>query len=127
MTDEPKTTESRPVESLKVAVISTGDAAPLPSGTVATTSGAHMPDIIVSVVSPLAAILIRFGNLFLTTLVALMTAGGMTGAIPFTDFFHLLRSCAMLAISVAGLGFLKDLITVFGKLEQKFPLLTGSV
>jgi hypothetical protein len=30
-------------------------------------------------------------------------------------------------VHVTGLGFLKDLVTIFGRLENKYPLLTGGV
>ena len=125
-----KTTESRPVEPINVTVIGTGDGSKLPPLLEAKTSGAHQPDFIVSVVPPIAAISIRFVNLFLTTFVGLVVAS-MTpagGKLLYTsDFYHLAVTCASLAVPGAALGFFKDLVTVFGKLEQKFPLATGSV
>lgn len=129
MADE-KITASRPVETLTVAVVGTGDASKLPSGTVAATPGLHEPDIVVSVVDPLVAILIRFANTFLTQLVGLLAAG-MTPAggrlLYTTDFFHMVLTCASLSLPGAGIGLMKDLITVFGRLEQRYPLLTGKV
>jgi len=102
---------------------------PLTTGTVATTPD-HHPNIVVNVVSPLVAIVVRFLNLFLTTLVGLVVAG-MTpagGKLLYTsDFVHLVALCASLALPGAAIGFGKDLITVFSRLEQKYPLLTGSV
>lgn len=125
-----KTTESRTVEPVQVAVIGTGDGRRLASGTEAITDGAHEPNIVVTVVQPIAAITIRFVNVFLVQLVGLLIAG-MTPAgaklLYTTDFFHLLLTCASLAVPGAALGFFKDLVTVFGKLEQKYPLLTGNV
>lgn len=126
--DIEKVTESRPVAPVQMAVIGMGDTGKIPAqGVEAKTEGAHVPNFVVNVVSPFMAILIRFVNTFVTTLVALMTAGGMTGAIPANDFLHLLAACAMLSISVAVMGSLKDVVTIFGKLEQKFPLASGSV
>lgn len=125
-----KMTESRPVEDVKIAVVGTGDGSRLSPGTVAETPGAHQPNVVVDVVSPALAIGIRAGNLFLQTLIGLLVAA-MTPAgaslLYTSDFVHLLGTCASLALPVTVLGSLKDLLTIFGRLEQKFPLLTGKV
>lgn len=125
-----KTTVSRPVEPIQVAIVGTGDGSKLESGAEAVTPGSHEPNIVVTVVTPVFAILIRFINAYLTTFVGLVTAG-MTpagGKILYTaDFYHLVLTCASLALAGPSLALFKDLVTVFGKLEQKFPLLTGSV
>lgn len=98
--------------------------------TVATTPGAHQSNVIVRVIAPMTAIFVRFINLFLVTLVGLLIAG-MTpagGKLLYTkDFYHLVLTCANLSLPGAALGFVKDLVTVFGRLEQEFPLSTGSV
>jgi hypothetical protein len=96
------------------------------SGTIIEMPGNH-PNIIQNVVTPMAAILIRFINAYLTMIVALLGAGMVTNLIPASDFIHLFLKCAALSFAGAALGFLKDLITIFGKLEQKFPLGTGSI
>lgn len=101
-------------------------ATPIPSGTVLNTPD-HQPNVIVKVVTPIKAITIRFINAYLTMLVSLVGAGMTTNIIPADDFLHLVLKCATLALASAGLGLLKDLVTVFGKLEQSNPLLTGSV
>jgi hypothetical protein len=129
MTD--KTTEAAPLHPIQVAVIGTGSVsngpAPLESGTVATTPAAHQPNLLVTVVSPLAAVLIRFINTYLTILVGLVAAGMTSDAIPSTDFLNLVIKCAGLSVAGAGVGFLKDLLTIFSKLESRYPLLTGNV
>jgi hypothetical protein len=100
------------------------------TGTVATTPGPHQPNVIVTVITPLVAIFVRFSNTFFISLVGLLTAA-MTPAgshlLYTSDFYHLLITCANLSIPVSGLGLIKDLVTVFGKLEQKYPLATGSI
>lgn len=126
MADE-KVTLSRPVEPVVVTVIGTGDGSRLPSGTKAETPGVHTPDLIVSVVGPAKAISIRFINVFLTSLLGILTGAMATHVIPAGDFWQLLVKCAGLSIAGAIVGLIKDLITVFGRLEQKNPLLTGSV
>src|SRR6266853_3408695 len=96
-----------------------------PSGTIIPTPDAQ-PNIITNVVTPLTAIFIRFLNTYLIMLVGLLGAGVTTNALPASDFVHLVLKCATLSFSGAAFGFLKDLVTIFGKLEQKYPLSTGS-
>lgn len=125
-----KTTESRPVAPVTVAIVGTGDGSRLASGTVATTAGSHEPNIVIQAVQPVVAVGVRFANTFLIQLVGLLVAAMTpTGAtvLHARDFFHLVALCAGLALPGAGLGFLKDLVTIFGRLEQKFPLATGSI
>lgn len=120
-------TEPVQIPPVEVTVIGTGTgASPLTTGTTGTTPD-HQPNILVTVISPLMAILIRFANAYLTMLVGLITAGMATNIIPASDFLHLVKACAQLSVAGAGLGLLKDLVTVFGGLERKYPLATGSV
>ena len=118
-----------PIEPVTVAVIGTGDGtggAPLTTGTVATTID-HMPNIVVQVVTPIAALAIRFLNVYIGTVVGLLSAGMTSDAIPASDFQHLLLKCMGLAIAGSVVLLLKDIVTIFGKLEQKYPLATGSI
>jgi hypothetical protein len=124
--------KTEPLEPVAVTVVDTGHApdVTLKTGTVAATPGTQTPNLIVTVVGPARAILVRFVNQFLTTLVGLVGAA-MTPAgaavLPATDFYHLVLNCAALSVAGAGFGALKDLVTIFGRLESKYPLLTGSV
>ena len=126
-----KTTESMPLAQVSVAVIGTGPVSggsvPLATGSVATTPSPHQPDIRLVVITPMVAIFVRFANTYFTTLVGLVGAGLMSDAIPAADFLHLVLRCAQLSVAGAGFGLLKDLVTVFGRLENKYPLMTGSV
>lgn len=126
-----KTTEPADLHPVAVTVIGTGSAVagpnPIETGTVATTPAAHQPNLVVQVISPLMAILIRFVNAYLTILVGLVAAGMTSDVIPYSDFGSLVWKCAGLSVAGAGLGFLKDLVTIFGRLEGKYPLLTGNV
>lgn len=124
MTD--KMSSAEPMGPLQVTVIGTGDANKIDSGTVGTTPKGE-PNMIVTVINPVVAILVRFGNAFLTILSGLIAAEMVTNVIPYTDFGSLVIACAKLSVSGAGVGLIKDLVTVFGRLEHKFPLLTGSV
>lgn len=100
------------------------------TGTVATVASAASPNLVVQVVTPFVAILVRAINLFLVSLSGFVTAGltpsgsKMLGG---PDFFHLIVIGAGFAIAPVGIGVIKDLITVFGKLEQQYPLATGSI
>ena len=86
--------------------------------------------IVVKVIPPAVALLVRFANTFLTTWLGLvgaaMTPAGAT-VLKATDFAHLAATCASLSVAAAAVDLAKNLVTVFGKLEGKYPLLTGSV
>jgi hypothetical protein len=125
-------TESAPVPPVQTTVVGIGTASPqfLPTGTVATTPGAAQPNIIINVVGPLIALTSRFLNLFGVTFLGLITAAYSPagGKLLYTgDFFHMVVTCANLSLPVATLGLVKNLVTIFAQLEQKYPLLTGKV
>lgn len=124
---EPKTTVSRPVEPVVVTVIGTGDGSRLADGTIATTVGLHEPNVIVTVIGPVLALSIRFANAYVTAMLGLLTVGLTTHALGAQDFLHLAIKCASLSLAGPTVALAKDVVTILGKLEQKFPLLTGSV
>lgn len=126
MTEEK--TEVTEIQPVKVTVVGmgTGAGTPLVSGVTAVTPD-HLPNVVLKVISPVMAIAIRFINSFLVMLVSLVGAGMTTNIIPASDFLSLVLSCAKLSVAAAGFAALKDLVTIFGKLEGKYPLLTGSV
>lgn len=99
-----------------------GGVAPTPSGTIAKVPDPTQPDLRINVVTPTIAIAVRFVHLFLITLVGLM-GSEQIGVIDVGG----LREQALVALSAAGVGFLKDLVTVFGRLEGRYPLVTGSI
>lgn len=115
--------EIKPVE---VTVIGgTGNGNTLQPGLVET--AAHQPNIVVNVIPPAIALAVRFINTYLTFLVGLVSTALTSDVIPSKDFFDLLIKCAGLSVGAAGLDLLKNLVTIFGKLEGKYPLLTGNV
>jgi hypothetical protein len=116
-----------PVEPIHVAIVGTGDGGLPATGTVATTPGTHNPNLVVNIVSPLVALVVRFINVYIGNLVGLVTAGMTSNAIPAADFQHLVEKCAGLAVAGAVILTLKDIVTIFAGLEKKFPLGTGSV
>lgn len=133
-----KQTESAPLPPVPVTVIGTGaitgGPAPMTTGTVATTAAAHQPNLLVTVISPVVAITVRFGFQFLTSMLSFLSlkmvpSGGneVLQAIHAVDFGTLLYTAAGLSLAPAGYDLIKNLITIFGRLEQKFPLMTGNV
>jgi hypothetical protein len=124
-------------EQVTVSVVGTTGSAATPqaaavdgviNGTIARTP-AGQPNLLVNVVPPMVAIAVRFANSFLTTFVGLITAAGIgvgAGAIG-ADFETVLQASAVSSLVVAGVETLKNLITIFGRLEGKYPLATGSI
>lgn len=116
------------IEPVLVTLIGTKNDVIPTTGTVALTPGAGQPNIVVQrIITPLVAIGVRFANTFLTALLGILTGAMATNVIQASDFLHLVYKCAGLAVAGAGMGLIKDLVTVFGKLEQQNPLLTGSI
>lgn len=127
-----KMTESTKLEPVKIAMVGIGETSErhLPDGTVAVTPDPNQPNIITNVVAPIVAIGIRFANLFGTVFVGLVVAAFTPagGKLLYTsDIWPMLATCASLAFPAALLGLFKDIVTIFGRLETKYPLLTGKV
>ncbi len=116
-----------PVEPVKVSIVGTGDGGLPASGTIATTPGTHNPNLIVTIIPPFVAVIVRFLNVYVGSLVGLLAAGMTSNEIPAADFGHLFLKCASLAIAGAVVLSLKDIVTIFAGLEKKFPLGSGSV
>ena len=110
---------------VQITVVGTGDG--LVDGATGKTP-ADQPNLIISVISPALAILVRFLNVYIGTIVGLLAAAmADSSAIPAPDFWHLLVKCAGLAIGGAVVLSLKDILTIFARLETRWPLLTGNV
>ncbi len=119
-----------PIAPVSVTIVGTGDGSiPIEKGLVAVTPD-HQPNLVVNVVSPLVALAVRFGNVYGTVLLGLLGAAVTpSGAhiLGAGDFGHLLENCASLSLAPAVIDLIKNLVTIFGRLESKYPLLTGSV
>ena len=127
MSDD-KMTESRPVDTVKVTVIGTGDASHLASGVVAVTPGVNQPNLVTQVVTPIVAIGVRFGYDWCTAFVGTMIAGGVVDhALPHAGVIALLKDAAVLASCMSGVGLARNAATVFSGLEKRFPLASGNV
>jgi len=126
-----KTTESSALPPVSVTLVRSstisGGPTPIETGLTATTPGTNQPNLLVTVISPLVAVSIRFANTYLTILVGLVSAGLVSDVIPHADFLSLVATCASLSVAGAGVGLLKDCVTIFSRLETRYPLLSGNV
>jgi hypothetical protein len=113
------------LKPVPVTVIDVGPVKQLEPGMVSTTGA--QPNLLVNVISPIVAIVVRFVHTYLTTLVGLVTAGMATDVLPAQEFGDLLKVCAQLSLAGAVIGAIKDAITILGKLEGKWPLISGGV
>ncbi len=124
---------------VSVAIVGTGDDGMTPGQdrVLAHTPG-DQPNLFVKVITPAMAIFIRAVNLFLVTFSAILSAEGLaatgldpTGAlksvISVADFKQAVFIAAWLGFVSAFVGTVKNLITVFGQLEGKYPLASGSI
>lgn len=119
----------QPIENLPVTLIGVrtdNSGAPIVSGQVIVTP-ANQPNLVVQVVTPLMALIVRFANAYVTALVGLVTVGLTTDALPAADFAQLVVRCSSLALAGPCVALAKDLITILSGLERKFPIATGSV
>lgn len=125
---DPIKVETQPIAPVPVTIIGTGDGqSPSLAGTIATTPG-QQPNLLVNVVTPFMAIAVRFGNGFCVAFVGALTAGGLGQTVmPHGSLIDIIKPSVILALSIAGVGLIKDCATVFSGLEKKFPLASGSV
>lgn len=96
-----------------------------PQGQLLSTPEGHA-DIVITVITPLVAILVRAARAYLQTLVGLLTAGGLGMAstvLPPGDFVHTLKVCAGLAIAPGIMSGLTNILTLLTALGDKFPIL----
>lgn len=119
-------------EPIKVPVIAgTGDGR-LPegvSGTILPTPGTANANIIPVVIPAIVALLVRAGNTFFTVFVSTLTAAGASAHMGGPEILAGvdMKTAAYVALSAVVLDFGKNCITIFGRLEGKYPLITGSV
>ncbi len=103
-----------------VTMIGTGDGGITPQ-LVKTPAG--QPDLRIQIISPVVGITSRFVVTFLGSVVGLIGAGSASTIIPAHDFMDLFWKCCQLSLGAAIVGLCKDLVTIFTKLSNKFPLL----
>jgi len=118
---EPGPNEPAPIQTTVVGQ-GTGDGGGLMRTEITHTPWGQ-PNIVTTFISPILALTVRFIKTFLTSMVGLITAGGPTGAIPASDFAHLVTKVAGLSLSVAVIDLLRNIVTLSTNWENKFPLL----
>jgi hypothetical protein len=119
-------------DTVKVAMIGTGNGATIPSGTVAQTPNSY-PNLVVKVVSPFIALLIGFAYAYGTALLGLITAAGFSQDANMLlsggtgNFFTAVHNSLTLALAGASFDLLKNIVVILGKLKEKFPIASGSL
>lgn len=89
-----------------------------------------IPNVTVKVITPLIAILVRFGHTFLDTFIATLgvaETGVLSSLIQAPDFPAKVKAAAIIAFGAAALGLAKNVLTIFKGWEGKYPLATGSI
>lgn len=136
----PEKSSTEPIANLTVPIIGVrteGTGTPLVDGQVIVTPD-HQPNLVMQIVGPVTALLVRNVYLYLKSLLGTLTTTMGTAVIPTggnpvleamhaLTFVQLLVTAAGLAVAPTAIGILGDLITIFSGLEKKFPLATGSV
>ena len=103
-------------DQMQATIVGTGD-----GGTIHTPHG--QPNITITVVAPLLAIIIRSSRVFLNTLLGLLSAQMVTDTIPANDFKELFFKCAGLSVAAGCVAALTSAASLLTKLEEKFPTL----
>lgn len=128
MPDEKMSPPAR-MEPITVTVIGTGPGT-LATGTVGKTP-IGQSNMIAVVVTPIVALAARFAHAYGAALLGLMTGipmlakMGDTPLVPFSDFWDLLVKSSTLALAGPLLELLRDIVAIFGRLKDKYPLLSG--
>lgn len=104
------------VTPMAVAVIATEDGR-LKNTTAVTPPG--QPNLNVRVITPIIALIVRAANLFFITLSGTLVVSA------FSD--GSLKEVVIQTLAIVALGVVKDCATIFGNLERKYPLATGSI
>lgn len=84
------------------------------------------PDIVVTVITPLVAILIRASKAYLQTLLGLLSAsafGMASSVLPAGDFLHTLKVCAGLSVASGVMSLLTNVSILLTALGDRFPIL----
>lgn len=115
------------ITPVTISIVGTGNSkgggvAPTPDGTIAQTP-AGQPNLLIKTIGPVRAIAVRFGHLYFKSFAAAVVLA-MGGG---TDILGAIALCWLPALSVPGVGLLWDIVTVFGRLEGRYPLATGSI
>ena len=113
------------MDTVNVLAIGTGSGTTgQPPATQLVETPAGHKDVVITFITPVVAIVVGFIVTFLTVLLAVMAAAGASpDMIPFADFMQLVTKASKVALTGASINLLKDLLTLFTSLRQRFPLL----
>jgi len=116
------------MEAVTIIGTGTGDGSPLKTGDVAQTPD-HLPNLVIRVISPVIAIVVRAVVAFLTAATGVLTAAGLGGGKIFgaIDLHGILVLAGWVGVCAAIPITGKNLLTIFLGLEKKFPLWTGTI
>ncbi len=123
--EKTQTTTIQPLPVTVVGVRTDSTGAPIANGQVIVTPD-HQPNLVVRVVKPATAVVVRAANVFLNSLLGglgLVGGGALTGALPWATW----KVALIFAASAALVNTIQSTATIAGDLEKKHPLLTGSV
>lgn len=84
------------------------------------------PDVVIKVITPIVAILVRAAKAYMQTLVGLLAAGGLglaTDTLPAGDFLHTLKVCAGLSVASGVMSLLTNVSVLLTALGDRFPIL----
>lgn len=89
-------------------------------------------NIRLNVIWPVVAIVVGFVHQFGTTFLACLTAAGLGVGVGALVNVHapigeVIKGAAWVALISAGLDLVKNVVSLFGELRNKYPLLTGSL
>lgn len=123
----------KPIPLNLIGVREEGTGVPITDGQVIVTPD-HQPNIVANVVQPIVAILVRVTFLYAKTVLGFLTIAmvppgdnPVLKAMHAIEFWQLLTTAAGIAIAPAGYELLQSIVTILGRLERKYPLLTGSI
>lgn len=84
------------------------------------------PDVVVTVIGPVVAIIVRALKAYLQTLTGLLSASafGMASTVlPAGDFIHTLKVCAGLSVASGVMSLLTNISVLLTALGDRFPIL----
>lgn len=84
------------------------------------------PNVVVTVITPLVAILVRATKAYVQTLLGLLSASafGMASTVlPAGDFLHTLKVCAGLSVASGVMSLLTNISVLLTALGDRFPIL----
>lgn len=85
-----------------------------------------VPNVAITIVTPIVAIIVRAAKAYLQTLTGLLAAGGLGMApsvLPAGDFMNLFWKCAALSVASGIMSILTNMTLLMTTLSDKFPTL----